>query len=191
MIKHFLNRKKKLPLTGNDPEVLAASEAVIASEDRNKQNRLVLKRACGEEMYPILCAKWSILKGDGTWDDPYALCLDMEFGEKLGGNQETDILQAKPKWEVSFFSLLLKPEDLQAGLLLKFENTDGEADANFYYQEHQPTFDNSMKILEVDGDNFLIRVQAKMMDIHYYDGTKPQNELLTTAWFQKKQSNSK
>ncbi len=144
---------------------------------------LILKRFCGEERYPILNAEWYIMEGDGTWDDPDTLCLEMEFGEGDELHEDTAELQAEPSWEISFPALQLKVEDLQEGLVLEMANEEEEEEANFYYSEHQPTYDNRVEVLEVDGDRLLLRVTALTEDVNFYDGTKPKNEIDVTAWF--------
>ena len=44
------------------------------------ENVLYLTRFCGVERYPVETAKWYIIEGDGTEDDPDMLCLEMDFG---------------------------------------------------------------------------------------------------------------
>lgn len=74
---------------------------------------LLLARFCGEEKYPVLNAEWKILDGDGTWDDPSILWLEMEFGHGINLHDDTASLNAKPHWELSFSALSLKKEDLK------------------------------------------------------------------------------
>jgi len=150
-------------------------------ENNNEGKYLSLKRFCGEEKYPVESAEWYILKGDGTWDDPCTLCLEMTFaaGEEL--HEDTIGLDAMPSWEVSFPALELTKKDLQIGFAMNIDNEDEEA--NFYYCEHQPTTENKVEVLEVKGNDLLLRITAKTMDVNYYDGSKPMNELEVIAWF--------
>ena len=147
-------------------------------------NYLTLKRFCGEEKYPVESANWYIIEGDGTWDDPYMLCLEMEFSEGEELHEDTENLEAEPSWEISFSSLKLTEEDLKAGFKMELENEDDE-DSLFYYCEHQPTFENKMEILEVKGDSLLIHITGKTTDVNFYDGSKPMNELDIIVWFEK------
>lgn len=156
---------------------------------KNEGKYLMLKRFCGEEKYPVECTEWYILEGDGTWDDPYTFCLEMAFatGEEL--HEDTKELEAEPSWEISFPALKLRKKDLQTGFIMDFANEDEDEEANFYYCEHQPTIDNKVEVLEVKGNSLLLRVTAKTMDVNFYDGSKPMNELEVIAWFSKQDQN--
>lgn len=155
--------------------------------NKNEGKFLNLIRFCGVEKYPIECAEWYILEGDGTWDDPYTLCLEMEFGAGEELHEDTENLGAEPSWEISFPALKLKQKDLQAGYTMEMANEDEDVEANFYYCEHQPTVENKVEVLEVKGNSLLLRVTAKTMDVNFYDGSKPMNELEVTAWFSKQE----
>lgn len=155
-------------------------------ENKNEESILNLKRFCGEEKYPIDCAEWYILEGDGTWDDPYTLCLEMSFGIGEGLHEDTFNLNAKPFWNISFPALNIKNTDLQTGFVMSMDNEDEDEDAYFYYCEHQPTVENKVEVLEVQENNMLLHVTAKTMDVNFYDGSKPMNELDVIAWFGKK-----
>lgn len=152
---------------------------------KNENNFLTLKRFCGDEKYPIESAEWYIMDGDGTWDDPYTLCLEMQFEAGIELHEDTETLGAEPSWEISFPALKLAEEDLQVGFMMEMDNDDEEEEANFYYCEHQPTLKNKMEILEIKDDSLLIHLTGKTEDVNYYDGSKPKNELDVTAWFVK------
>ncbi len=153
--------------------------------NKNEGKYLNLKRFCGEEKYPVECAEWSILEGDGTWDDPYDFCLEMTFGAGDELHEDTKVLEAKPFWKISFPALTLNKKDFQTGFVINMDNEDEDADALFYYCEHQPTIENKVKVLDVKGNNLLLQVTAKTMDVNFYDGSKPMNELKVIAWFSK------
>lgn len=153
--------------------------------NKNEGNFLKLKRFCGDEKYPIDFAEWYILEGDGTWDDPYTLCLEMGFAEGVELHEDTKKLNANPSWDISFPALKLKKKDLQAGFIMEFVNEDEDEEANFYYSEHQPTIENKVEVLEVKGNNLLLHITGKTMDVNFYDGSKPMNELEVIAWFSK------
>ena len=53
------------------------------------------------------------------------------------------------------------------------------------YCEHQPTVENKVEVLEVKGNSLLLRITAKTIDVNFYDGSKPMNELEVVAWFSK------
>ena len=52
-------------------------------QNKNENNFLILKRFCGNEKYTVKNPEWYIGKGDGTWDDPDMLCLEIEFGKAV------------------------------------------------------------------------------------------------------------
>ncbi len=154
---------------------------------KNEDKYLTLKRFCGDEKYPVANAEWYIMEGDGTWDDPDTLCLEMEFGEGVELHEDTENLGAEPSWEISFPALSVTETDLQVGFTMEMDNEDEEEEANFYYCEHQPTYENKVEVLEVDGDCLLLHLVAKTEDVNFYDGSKPKNELDVTAWFVKQE----
>lgn len=147
-------------------------------------NTLILERFCGEESYPVKSAEWYILDGDGTWDDPYSLWLEVKCGagEKL--SEDTKSLAAEPNLDISFDALHLKNEEIKAGLVMENENEEDESTALMYYCDHQPTRKNRMEVLERDGDSLVIKITAKTTDVNYYDGSKPDNKIEVVARFQ-------
>ena len=44
---------------------------------------------------------------------------------------------------------------------------------------------DKVEVLEVDRNRLLLRVTGKTMDVNFYDGSKPMNELEVVAWFRK------
>ncbi len=156
-------------------------------KNKNEGRFLTLKRFCGEEKYPIRSAEWYIMEGDGTWDDPYTLCLEMDFGEGVDLHEDTKTLKAEPSWEVSFPALKLSRWKLLPGFTMKLENEEEDEEAIFYYCEHQPTICNKVKVLRVWGNSLLLHITAKTEDVNFYDGSKPKNELELTAWFTKQE----
>ncbi len=74
---------------------------------------------------------------------------------------------------------------LQIGFDLEQPNEANEVDGSFYYLEHQPARNNRMEILARDGNRLKIRVSGSTEDVNYYDGSKPENRLQLTAWFEK------
>lgn len=147
-------------------------------------NEFTLARFCGEESYPVKAATWCILEGDGTWDDPYSLWLEIECGPGNKLHEDTESLGAEPNLDISFYALTLKDEDIKKGFTLAFENEENDSGALLYYCEHQPTRKNRMKVLERDGDQLLIQLTAETTDVNYYDGSKPENKIDILAQFQ-------
>lgn len=156
-------------------------------QNKNENNFLILKRFCGNEKYTVKNPEWYIGKGDGTWDDPDMLCLEIEFGKAVEKHEDTAWYEGEPGWEIYFTTLQLTEKDLQPGFSMELENEEEEEEeeAWFLYADRQPTYDNKVEVLDVNGDNLLLHVTAKTQDVNYYDGSKPLNELDVTAWFTK------
>ncbi|MBR4462692.1 MAG: hypothetical protein IKS51_08950 [Erysipelotrichaceae bacterium] len=142
--------------------------------DTNHLNILILKRFCGEEHYPLQSAVWSI------WHDD--LVIEMSFEEGTDLHEDTAYLEQEPSWELSF--PLSDEAMLQVGAI--FENKDNEDNgANFYYCEHNLTYDNRLEILDRDGDRLLVRMTGICCDVNYYDGSRGNDELEIIAWVDK------
>ena len=127
-----------------------------------EENVLYLTRFCGMERYPVETATWNIIEGDGTEDAPDILCL-----------------------EINFYSLKIPADSLEPGFCLEQPNQEEDVDGNLYYMEHQPTMDNKMEVIEVDGKRLKIRLTGLTEDVNYYDGSKPKNTMELVAWFDK------
>lgn len=148
-----------------------------------EENILYLTRFCGVEQYPVRTATWNIIEGDGTKDDPDMLCLELTFGIGNGLHEDTVKLKAEPSWEINFYSVEIPVSSLLPGFCLEQPNQRKDVDGNLYYTEHQPTTDNRMEIVEVDGTHLKIRLTGITDDVNYYDGSKPQNTMQLVAWF--------
>lgn len=146
---------------------------------------LYLSRFCGIETYPVKQAVWELIEGDGTEEDPDMLCLGMRFARGNHLHEDTRSLRAEPFWEINFYKIKISMNILQIGFDLEQPNEANEVDATFYYLEHQPTRNNRMEILARDGNRLKIRVSGSTEDVNYYDGSKPENRLQLTAWFEK------
>ena len=150
-----------------------------------EENVLYLTRFCGKERYPVETATWNIIEGDGTEDAPDMLCLEIDFGRGDGLHEDTAYLEAEPSWEVNFYSLKIPADSLEPGFCLEQPNQEEDVDGNLYYMEHQPTMDNKMEVIEVDGKRLKIRLTGLTEDVNYYDGSKPKNTMELVAWFDK------
>lgn len=74
---------------------------------------------------------------------------------------------------------------LRPGFFLEQPNSEEDVDGNLYYMEHQPTMNNKMEIIEVEGERLKIRLTGMTEDVNYYDGSKPKNTMELVAWFDK------
>jgi hypothetical protein len=147
-----------------------------------KKSFMKLSRFCGEELYPIVEAKWYIHKdedGNELWLEIYA-----DYGTVL--SEDTESLSAEPHWELTYCAENLSEKDLTAGF--KIEIPDGDEDvtnnvSNFYYCEYEPTRNNTIEILDVNENKLLLRITGEVTDINYYDGSKPDNKITVETWF--------
>lgn len=96
-----------------------------------KMNELMIKRFCGEEVYPLESAAWSI------WNSA-VICVEMWFEEGKNLHDDTRKLAQAPGWELYFNILPMDEEDVKPGVIL--EEKDNRADETFfYYCEHLPS----------------------------------------------------
>ena len=70
---------------------------------------------------------------------------------------------AEPSWEVNFYWLKIPSDSLEPGFCL--EEPDQEEDIG---REHQPTMDNKMMVIEVDGERLKIRLSWVTEDVNYF-----------------------
>lgn len=150
------------------------------------ENILYITRFCGVEQYPVKTAKWYIIDGDRTEDDPDMLCLDITLGSGYGLHKDTAMLKAEPVWEVRFCSVEIPASALQSGFRLEQPNLQRDVYGNLYYTEHQPTTGNQMEIIKADETRLKIRLTGITEDVNFYDGSKPQSTLQIVAWFDRK-----
>lgn len=148
-----------------------------------KEDILYLTRFCGVEQYPVKTAAWYIMKGDGTEDNPGMLCLEVTFGVGNVLHEDIASLKAEPEWKIDFPKLEIPVGSLQPGFCLEQPNEDEDIDGNLYYVEFQPTMDNMMKIIAVDGDRLKIHLTGVTEDVNYYDGSKPKSTMQLVTWF--------
>lgn len=150
-----------------------------------EENILYLTRFCGVEQYPVKTATWYIIEGDGTEDDPDMLCLEVTFNIGTVLHEDTGKLKAEPSWEINFYSVEIPVSLLRPGFCLEQPNHHKDEDGNLYYTEHQPTTDNRMEIVKIDGTRLKIRLTGITEDVNYYDASKPKNTMKLVAWFNK------
>lgn len=146
---------------------------------------LRLDRFCGREIYPITRAIWNLYPDDEL--GMMNLCLSIEAGHGTSLHEDTEALNAQPTWEVNVVEKDLAVASLISGASLAvplgYDEDRGGHVTNFYYCEHEGSDENTIKILAVDGDRLLIRLEGETMDVNYYDGSKPSAKLFIETWF--------
>ena len=145
--------------------------------NRDIPNELIIKRFCGEEVYPLESAAWSI------WNSA-VLCVEMWFEEGKNLHDDTKALAQAPGWELYFNIPPMDEEDVKPGMVL--EEKDNRTDeTHFYYCEHLPTRNNRIEVLGRDGDRLLLKITGECCDINFYDGSRGNDILEITAWIDK------
>jgi hypothetical protein len=113
--------------------------------------------------------------------------IDTDFGIVL--HEDTESLDAKPHWELTFRAENLNVNDLTANFRAEipegYDEDLGESLTNFYYCEHEPSDNNIIEVLATEESRLLIRVTGEITDVNYYDGSKPKNKIFVEAWFDK------
>ena len=153
-----------------------------------KTEYLKLTRFCGEELYPIKTADWYFYKNEDTNANELWLEISTNEGHQL--SEDTQYLNGRPHWELTFQLDDLNINDLTSGLKLEiiesYNETLEDNVTNFYYCEHEATDNNHFEIIDKKDNRLLIRLTGEVTDINYYDGSKPKNKIFVETWFEKK-----
>lgn len=162
---------------------------MIVQNEEEQQDILKLTRFCGEELYPVSEATWHIYEDDSG--EPNELWLEIRLGKGTQLHEDTELLAAKPHWELTYRKNGLEADLLQNGfvaeILQSYNEQADDYDTNFYYCEHEGTDDNRIEVLDRDEQNrLLIRVTGETQDVNFYDGSKPKNKLIVETWFEQK-----
>jgi hypothetical protein len=152
------------------------------------KGKLTLKRFNGIEEFEISDAEIC------AWEDQGKICLNLEIStnKAIATLPDTREIEALPNAEVTIRLDELKPSSLigndyivENGLNEETEELDGR----FYYCEHQSLNQNIVKFLSKDENLFSISWSGITNDINYYDGSKPDSEILIEAIFSFSKSN--
>ena len=160
---------------------------MLKEESQQQVQHPILKllRFCGEELYPITKATWQLYK-----DDVNELWLEIYAGPGITLSEDTKSLSGQPSWELTYKADNLDVSSLKAGFRAEipsgYDESIEDYITNFYYCEHEPTNNNIIEIIAVEGDRLLIRLTGETLDVNYYDGSKPATKLFLETWFEKK-----
>ena len=150
-----------------------------------QQPLLKLSRFCGEELHPVINTTWSLYYDEDL--DMNNLCIHLQADEGTILNEDTKYLNATPNWELNYLAPNLNKDDLKVGFNVEipegYNEDHGGWITNFYYCEHEGTDNNTIEILESDGDKLLIRLTGETIDVNFYDGSKPTTKLFVETWF--------
>ena len=146
---------------------------------------LILDRFCGREIHTITSATWNLYRDDEL--ERMTLCIHLEAGPGSTLHEDTKELDAEPWWELNLVEEDLSEASLAAGsqwtLPDGYDESRGGSLTNFYYCSHEPSDDNHIEILAVDGDRLLLRLSGETIDVNFYDGSKDTTKIHTETWF--------
>ena len=149
-------------------------------------DQLILERFDGREVFPIITALWDVLE-EGT--DDASLYLYLKCGRASEVLPETESFDAEPHWELVAISPQLTHSQMTAGQVFTIPQSAAPMEryygayTNFYYASHEGTDQNTIRIIEIDYERLLVEIHGECGDVNYYDGSKPLNHLIATAWF--------
>lgn len=163
------------------------------SEEGPASDEIWITRFSGREVYRIASARWNLVEepDHGWWN----LWIEVRCEQAIQQAEDTAELGAHLDWELNLVEKHIDEAELAPGFRAAIpagfdESRDGWI-TNFYYCEHQGTDDNTIAVLAREGDRLRLRITGRVVDLNYYDGSKPKAELLVEAWFDKDASGAR
>ena len=147
----------------------------MIGENDMREKELIIKRFCGEEIYPLINSKWYLIR-DTLW-------IDLAFGKGTLLHEDTEYLDEEPTWELSF--KIDGEDNIKKDVIFENKNSIDE-DAILYYCEHNPTYNNKLEVYDKVDNKLLVRISAECCDVNYYDGSKGNDALELYAWIDKR-----
>jgi len=149
---------------------------------------LYMNRFCGLEKYRIDSATWNLHDYEGRPN----LCIYLGSKEAIQQAEDTAELFQRLNWELNIVEDSVSEAALKPGFECNrpnaYEESQGGWITNFYFVSHEGTHTNRVRILEAKGDELLIELSGKVLDVNFYDGSKPDSTLSAVAWFSKRPS---
>ncbi len=153
--------------------------------DMVKESILYVARFNGVEEYELSKATWNLYEDDGKMN----LCIFLDSEKALKQNEDLSDGFQGLNWELNLVKKSLKDQELIKGFKAKIpEGFDEKSDSwitNFYYFEHDGSDKNTIEIVEREGEKLLINLTGEIVDVNFYDDSKPKSKLSTLAWFKK------
>jgi hypothetical protein len=154
-----------------------------------RENILYIERFNGLEEYEIGNAYWNLYQDKSKIN----LCIYLDSNKGIKLNEDlADIFQML-HWELNLVVKFLKEDQLNKGYNVKIPNSYDEGlggwITNFYYFEHEGSENNQIEILERKNDKLLIKITGEIIDVNYYDDSKPKSKLTAITWFTKNTKN--
>lgn len=164
-----------------DPSARSDGDLSVPSE--RSSPKLIMDRFCGREVYPIETAEWHFYDRGSL---PKTFHLRVEAGPGITLRGDTEELRQEPFWTVSIVDPGLTIDSFVPGarfLVPKgYDESRQDHVTNFFYGTHEVSDQNSIEILQAEGDRFLIRMEGQIADVNYY-GSKPPSRVSLQTWF--------
>lgn len=156
-------------------------------EERANPGELRMDRFNGRETYRITWARWNLYEDESAgWMN---LWLEVWCGEAIAQAEDTAYLGGSPSWELNFIGEELSDLALVPGFRQEiprgYDKTREGWITNFHFCEHDGSDANTLAVLDRDGDRLLLRLTGEVIDVNYYDDSKPRSKLLVETWFEK------
>ena len=160
----------------------------VAAKSRKAEpgpQELWMQRFKGLEIYTIETARWNLYRDDE--DGRMNLWIYVECGKAKKQFEDTEYVGGEPHWELNLVQDTLAEETLTAGFEATipegYDESRGGWVTNFYFVQHAGSDKNTLEVLEVDGDRMRIRLTGEIVDVNFYDDSKPRSKLLVETWF--------
>ena len=148
---------------------------------------LTIKRFNGDEIWNLTEGSFSITESP---EGPLLNFWVKSNGELLSEPLEDSHTTGAPSIELQSPLNELKDKKSLVGLDVIFNLEDAPDDddlifANFYYYSHETPLSNKVSIIEEKNNLYHIISISSTVDVNYYDGSKPQNEIFIDCWIEK------
>ncbi|MDJ1468971.1 hypothetical protein QNI19_04350 [Cytophagaceae bacterium DM2B3-1] len=161
----------------------------------NKENlgTLTLKRFNGDEIWNITEGEFSISPRDNyyllnIWVTSSGDLIMKPTNDNIREEEEDSDERIHPRIELQ---TKLSQEQYQNFIGKSFgfliEEVPEETDdnfSNFYYHAHEETYSNQITILKKEADRYHIHSISSATDLNFYDGSKPDNEIIIDCWLE-------
>lgn len=150
---------------------------------------LLIGRFCGPEEYPVVSATWNVHHDINSGMPNLVFFIETERGTIL--NDDTQALDGKPHWQINCVNAINEVEDIVVGLVVNepdgYDEDRGGHLTNFYYCQHVTSEKNQIQIIAIEGERIFARVTGEVIDVNYYDDSKPRSTLFVETWFERSQ----
>jgi hypothetical protein len=144
--------------------------------------KLTLKRFNGIEEFEIAEAEIIAWQSEGK----IALNLEIHTSKAIATVHDTKDSGVLPNAEITIHLELFNPDQLvgQSFFIESGEDEEtNEWNARFYYFEHEDINRNTVKFISKSNSLFRVVWTGFTQDVNYYDGSKPDTEIIIEADF--------